>query len=548
MGSLKARFAILFAVSASVVLLAAAAVLASIGLAERTVDRTLAAQGRLELLAELSGRLTQFGLAAVETVGNPDGQPEAMAIARVNVDKALTAVDEAMARSFPPSDDPSDRMQYAMRSRPMSQLRGARVVLDRQVSLISRQMDPEKRQDSIKGALNGFGAMTGQPLSFLIEAERRSMTRGSEEARELSSRLRLAAVVAVAAALVLLLILYRMLTRPILARIVEVRLAASAIGRGALDTRLPVQSRDELGLLMANVNRMAARLSRREVHVAADRAALESTIAARTADLRAANARLEAVDRSRRRFFADVSHELRTPLTVILGECDIAMRGAARAADPTPAFTTIRKRAQRLKRRVEDLLRVARSESGEIELDRRPLGVAAVLAEAVDTMSSEAARRRVALDLLPGAEDVECVADREWLRQTVESLIDNALRHATGLTRVEVALARVEGNAARITVTDDGPGFGAPEAELTERFKRGKRVDGAPAPDETGFGIGLALARWVVEQHGGTLHLGEGGAGRGARVRLDIPAAEPAWMDRASARTDAGGKLREPAA
>ncbi len=100
MGSLKARFAILFAGSAVLVLLAAAAVLASIGVAERTVDRTLAAQGRLELLAELSGRLTQFGLAAVETVGNPDGQPEAMAIARVNVDKALVAVDEAMARSF----------------------------------------------------------------------------------------------------------------------------------------------------------------------------------------------------------------------------------------------------------------------------------------------------------------------------------------------------------------------------------------------------------------------------------------------------------------
>ncbi len=133
---------------------------------------------------------------------------------------------------------------------------------------------------------------------------------------------------------------------------------------------------------------------------------------------------------------------------MILGECDIAMRGAARAADPVPAFTTIRKRAQRLKRRVEDLLRVARSESGEIELDRRPLSVGAVLAEAVDTMSSEAARRRVALALLPGAEDVECVADGEWLRQTVESLIDNALRHATGLTRVEVALARVEADGA----------------------------------------------------------------------------------------------------
>ena len=162
-------------------------------------------------------------------------------------------------------------------------------------------------------------------------------------------------------------------------------------------------------------------------------------------------------------------------------------------------------------------------------------------------MASEAARRRVGLSLDPGTEDVECLADREWIRQTVESLIDNAFRHARGLARVEVALAAITtagAPVARISVTDDGPGFGAPESELFERFRRGADA----APDETGFGIGLALARWIVEQHGGVIRLGTGVGGRGASVCLDIPAIDPAWDGRERAESAAGTKLREPAA
>ncbi|GJE05618.1 Adaptive-response sensory-kinase SasA [Methylobacterium jeotgali] len=533
MRSLKVRFALLLGVSGLLVLLAAAGMLLAVGAAERAIDRTLAAQGRLELLAELSGRLTQFGLAALETAGNPDAQPEALTIARTNVDRALATVDEALAKSVSESSDPQDRSAYAARARPMAQLRAARAILDRQVAQIERQTEPERRQNAIKGALNGFGAMTGQPLSFLIEAERRSMVLGSEEAQTLARRLRLAALAALLVALVFLAVLYRSVTRPTLARIEAVRRAAGAVGRGALDTRLSVADRDELGLLVANFNRMVARLSRREGRLAADRAALEDTVAARTADLRAANARLEAVDASRRRFFADVSHELRTPLTVILGECDLAARPSARPVDHGPAFATIRKRAQRLKMRVEDLLRVARSESGRIELDRQPLGAAAVLAEAVDNAGSEAARRRVRLVFEPGAADAEILADREWLRQVVESLIDNAFRHATGLTQVVVDLSQ-EGDRARIRISDDGPGFPEAASDLFERFQRGGR------PGESGFGIGLALARWVVEQHDGEIRIGRGEGGRGARVSLTLPLL--------AASADAIPQVRESAA
>ncbi|WP_232629414.1 sensor histidine kinase [Methylobacterium sp. Leaf118] len=532
MRSLKVRFALLLGGTALLALLAAAGVLWSIQLAERTIERTLAAQHRLELLAELSGRLTQYGLAAIESVGNPEAPPEALSVTRDRVDQALNTVDEALGRGMGASGDPRDRIQYVARTRPLASVRAARAMLDRQVLSVQRESDTERRRTAMQGTLNAFGAMTGPPLSLLIETERRSMAAGSEDARALTRRLTLASLAAAALALAFVLVLYRSVTRPTLARIEEIRRAAGAVGSGALDTRLSVETRDELGVLVANFNRMVARLSRREGRLAADRAALEDTVEARTADLRAANARLEMVDRSRRRFFADVSHELRTPLTVILGECDLAQRSIDRSAkgigkptDFTPVFATIRKRAQRLKRRVEDLLRVARSESGQIELDPRPVSAVAVASDAVDDLASEAARRRVELILEPGPRDIELNADPEWLRQVIESLIDNALRHATGLTRVTVSLTEQhgpQGLRAVVAIEDDGPGFPEAADALFERFHREGRSG------EPGFGIGLALARWVVERHDGAISLGRSGHGSGqdsgARVVIDLPA------------------------
>ena len=197
-----------------------------------------------------------------------------------------------------------------------------------------------------------------------------------------------AAVVLVALAAIVSLAFYRLISRPTLAAVAEIRDAAIAIGQGERNVRLPVRHRDELGLLAVVFNRMTARLRRGEQRVVQDRLALETTIADRTADLRAANAKLSEIDASRRRFFADVSHELRTPQTVILGECEIALAGhrsaallsadgglvahdAAREADNS-AFGVIQRRGRRLQRRVEDMLRVARSESGTIELHFSP--------------------------------------------------------------------------------------------------------------------------------------------------------------------------------
>ena len=184
------------------------------------------------------------------------------------------------------------------------------------------------------------------------------------------------------------------------------------------------------------------------------------------------------------------------------------------------AFAVIRRRAQRLQRRVEDMLRVARSESGTIELESKPVTLQGVCASAIEAFEGATRKRDVAIVLEPADADVVVEGDFEWLRQIVEGMIDNSLRHATGATRI--ALSCSAGEAAHLVVRDDGPGFaGADPRELLERFARPSAKDGSQ-----GYGIGLALVRWVVDKHRGTVILRNAEApAHGALIDISLPLA-----------------------
>ena len=498
---------------------------------DRTVNRALDAQHRLDLLTELSGRIQQYGLIAISTVDAPTRGTGRLQEAEHAVDGAITGFEPEIAKAIDAADLPTNINAMAFRTKPLEQVRGGFHVLVRQIDEALAQSDQAHRADAIRGAFNGFAAMTGPSLFFLMQADRRGVEAGREEARGVSATLTRAAVTLVVIALAGALMLYRLTSRPILAAVAEIRDAAIAIGQGERNLRLPVRNRDELGLLAAVFNRMTARLRRGEQRVAADRAALEKTIADRTSDLREANETLSNIDSSRRRFFADVSHELRTPLTVILGECEIAM------ASPTPtdpsaavrtlghhatAFAVIRRRAQRLQRRVEDMLRIARSESGTIELHFRRVVLQAVCASAIEAFEGATKRKDVAVRLEPSEADVSVEGDFEWLRQIVEGMIDNALRHATGATLVSLRCRTSEGEAT-LSVRDDGPGFGVDDPrDLMERFAR----RGAIA-NVSGHGIGLALVRWVVDKHRGHVTLRKADAPlNGAEILIRLPLAK----------------------
>nr|WP_226898231.1 HAMP domain-containing sensor histidine kinase [Mangrovicoccus algicola] len=303
------------------------------------------------------------------------------------------------------------------------------------------------------------------------------------------------------------------LVRPLIRRIDRLEGAARQIAAQDFAVALP-EGPDEIGRVFAETNRMARALGQRAAEVETARARLTRTVAERTAALQAANDRLAARDRDRRRFFADISHELRTPLTVISMEAQIG--AAAPQGGAREAFAVIRGRAERLNRRIDDLLRVARSETGQLELNAEPLEAGPLLEEALEETAGElaAAGMRVKRQDWPRA---PVLADRNWLRQVMTGAIRNAIRHAAAGEELHLQIRA--GPDIRIGIGDRGPGIAAAQRDtLFDRFARG--------PGSPGFGLGLALSHWVMEAQGGRIEIESPAAGHDGQG----PAGTTIWL------------------
>jgi two-component system OmpR family sensor kinase len=525
--SLRARMALLLAVAVLITAVAAALLVGTLGAANDQVERLVGAQKRLELLSALSGRIGDYALVSLQASqeGASDGTMHAgrlNALARAR--DAFQRFEGALSADVARIRDEEQGTMMAARSRTLARLRAQFEVLDRQVASALEAPDPGS---AVRVALDVFAAGFGAPLGQAMEEERASAQAAQQAVRELRRRTITWGLGGVALAFALAVLIYQVLGRSLVRRVAEVATGAAAIAKGRSDVRLTVTGHDELSLAMARFNRMAAHLARREARLVADQRHLQETVDARTAELRAANTRLENVDQARRRFFTDVSHELRTPLTVILGEAEVTLRaGTPPAEDLRAALLVIQARARRLHRRVEDLLRIARSETGQIELERSLVPVCDLLDEMKESMSPVARAAGLTLETLCERDALAVDADREWLRQTLEGLVANAVRHSPPGESVRVE-ARQHGREVVLEVRDHG--IGIPRDELPhvfERFWRGT----AGGREGTGFGIGLALAKWIVDRHGGSIAVDsstEPGPGRGTCVTIRLAAPMP---------------------
>ena len=224
--------------------------------------------------------------------------------------------------------------------------------------------------------------------------------------------------------------------------------------------------------------------------------------------------------RRQREFAADASHELRTPLTVIRSSIEYLRRHRDEPVSQVgTALEDIDDEVRHMTSMVEDLLILARSDSGAVALEHVPIDLGDVAADGASALGKPATRRgvRVHVDPQPAVVD----GDPARLRQLVMILVDNAIRHSPTDGLVSVAV-RAEGGGASLVVEDDGPGI-RPD-DLPHVFERFYRAPDAPGG---GTGLGLAIAKWIVDRHGGQIEATNRTEG-GARFVVRLPAERPA--------------------
>lgn len=261
------------------------------------------------------------------------------------------------------------------------------------------------------------------------------------------------------------------LARKALAPVDAMTVDAERISAERLSQRLPVENpHDELGKLASVFNAMLGRL--------------------------------EAAFNQLRRFTADASHELRTPLTSIRSVGEVALQHQRSPAEYRDVIGSMLEEVDRLTRLVESLLVLSRADAGHIKLERADVSLLALAQEAIALVEVLAEERRQHIGVEGDAKSVVS-ADRLILRQAIVNLVDNAIKYSPAEGRILVRVFSSDNGHATLEVIDQGPGV--PAEHRLHIFDRFYRTDSARAREWGGAGLGLSIARWAVEVHGGEI-------------------------------------------
>ena len=281
------------------------------------------------------------------------------------------------------------------------------------------------------------------------------------------------------------LLLVSLISQRMLGSVRNLTAASRKMGAGDLSQRVPEGSRDEVGQLARTFNAMAGKL--------------------------------ENAERQRRNMVADVAHELRTPLSNIQGYVEAVRDGVLEPDRAT--IGTIHQQVLYLADLVEDLRLLTETEADDFRLNREPGSLVETVRESVEGARAKAEASGVVLSVDLPAESPTIAFDRTRISQVVGNLLDNAVRHTPtgGMVTVSAAVGQ---SRACVTVADTGEGI--PDDVLPFVFDRFYRVDPSRSRATGGAGLGLTIARKLVDAHGGSIRV-ESEAGRGTSFTFDLP-------------------------
>ena len=253
---------------------------------------------------------------------------------------------------------------------------------------------------------------------------------------------------------------------------------------------------------------------------------LEAKVTERTRELSEANRKLQTLDRLKSEFVSNASHELRTPLTAIRMSVDNLLDGVVGEAGPKLQryLTTVRNNTDRLARLVTDLLDLSRIEAGRVELRRTPVPVQPIIQEVAENLLPMAAGKGLSLVAVPAdAAPLLAFADRDKLQQILINLIENATKFTPTGGCITVSARDAGKQFVEIAVEDTGEGIPADELEAV--FDKFHQVRRAGQGKPQGTGLGLTIAKSLIELHGGRIWV-ESEVGRGTRFVLTLPTEE----------------------
>jgi histidine kinase len=296
--------------------------------------------------------------------------------------------------------------------------------------------------------------------------------------------------VAVFAAILAALVLSFLFSQSVLAPVRAMTDATQRIAEGHYEERLQITGEDELSQLAARFNQMAEKLNE--------------------------------IESMRRRLIGDVSHELRTPLTAIKGSMEGLMDGVLPANEET--FQQIHTEADRLSRLVDDLQELSRVEAHAYQLDIQPLDVFSIARTVIKRLTPQAESKRLSLGFELPPDLPRVLADEDRLIQILTNLMGNALQYAPDGGSVTIS-AKQMNHQIQISVRDTGIGI-SPE-HLSHVFDRFYRIDKSRSRRAGGgSGIGLTIARALVEAHGGRIWAESPGSGQGSTFSFTLPILE----------------------